>query len=380
EPLLLLGHPGGYGHWMAIGGRFIAIVTQSTPDGPKYTNLISDTPGSQGTSGGPIINLRGQVVGVVYAAESLPQFLLEPARSPTLEIAWRWTDFKALKYPLNTASVSINDARSVANEIIAKRRNVATLANPGAAPGAPQHFTPITRPEAAPYARPTHPDDAAAVDAAHKVLPGVVSVFGGGTGGTGFIISSDGYIMTNEHIAREMSNSPPGAPPPEITLYDGRTFPLRVVGSVQHGFPDVAVMKIEAAGLPVVEFGEPSRLQSGDSLLLIGHPAGYGFWIVSGGRFVESTRALGFNELRSEIPHASGNSGGPLIDLRGQVVGLLYGEPEGDLPEVKPDPLRIIWGHSEFEQAEKVNLASSVDISEALAKARAIIAAQGDVP
>ena len=134
--------------------------------------------------------------------------------------------------------------------------------------------------------------------------------------GSGFIVSSDGYILTNSHVVE-------GATQVTVRLVDQREFPARVVGSDER--TDIAVLKIAAAGLPAVRFGDPSKLKAGEWVLAIGSPFGFENSATAGivsaiGRSLPSENYVPF--IQTDVAVNPGNSGGPLFNLQGEVVGI----------------------------------------------------------
>jgi serine protease Do len=134
--------------------------------------------------------------------------------------------------------------------------------------------------------------------------------------GSGFIVSSDGYILTNEHVVE-------GASQVTVRLVDQREFPAKVVGSDER--TDIAVLKIAATGLPTVRFGDPSKLQPGQWVLAIGSPFGFENSATAGivsaiGRSLPTENYVPF--IQTDVAVNPGNSGGPLFDLQGEVVGI----------------------------------------------------------
>ena len=132
--------------------------------------------------------------------------------------------------------------------------------------------------------------------------------------GSGFIISADGYVMTNAHVVE-------GASEVYVTLTDGREFKAKIIGADER--TDVALVKIEASALPVLKTGDVSRLKVGEWVLAIGSPFGLANTVTAG---IVSAKA---RETGSDIPFIQtdvavnpGNSGGPLISIRGEVVGI----------------------------------------------------------
>ena len=137
--------------------------------------------------------------------------------------------------------------------------------------------------------------------------------------GSGFIITQDGYIVTNHHVIS-------GASSVTVTLHDGREYPATVVGSDSDY--DVAVLKINATDLQPVTLGNSSNVNVGDSVLAIGNPLGELTFSMSQGIVSCCDRAINvdgtpFNMLQVDASINPGNSGGPLMNLYGEVVGIV---------------------------------------------------------
>ena len=132
--------------------------------------------------------------------------------------------------------------------------------------------------------------------------------------GSGFIFSSDGYVMTNAHVVE-------GADEVYVRLTDKREFKARVVGSDER--TDVAVVKIEATGLPTVKFGDVGKLRVGEWVMAIGSPFDLENTVTAG---IVSAKARETGDylplLQTDVAINPGNSGGPLINMRGEVVGI----------------------------------------------------------
>ena len=134
--------------------------------------------------------------------------------------------------------------------------------------------------------------------------------------GSGVIISADGYILTNHHVVE-------GAEEIVVRLADGRELVGRLVGA--DALSDIAVLKVEAKRLPVARIGDPSRLKAGEWVLAIGAPFGFEHSATAGivsakGRAVGAEQYVPY--LQTDVAVNPGNSGGPLINLRGEVVGV----------------------------------------------------------
>ena len=132
--------------------------------------------------------------------------------------------------------------------------------------------------------------------------------------GSGFILSADGYVMTNAHVVD-------GADEVFVTLTDKREFKARVVGADKRS--DVALVKIDATGLATVRVGDVSRLKVGEWVMAIGSPFGLENTVTAG---IVSAKARDTGDLvpliQTDVAINPGNSGGPLINLRGEVVGI----------------------------------------------------------
>jgi serine protease Do len=134
--------------------------------------------------------------------------------------------------------------------------------------------------------------------------------------GSGFIISADGYILTNAHVVE-------GADEINVKLTDKREYKAKVIGADRR--TDVALIKIEGSGLPVVKFGDPNKLKVGEWVVAIGSPFGFENTVTAGivsakGRSLPQENFVPF--LQTDVAINPGNSGGPLFNMRGEVVGV----------------------------------------------------------
>lgn len=134
--------------------------------------------------------------------------------------------------------------------------------------------------------------------------------------GSGFVVSSDGYILTNAHVVEAAD---------EITvrLTDKREFKARVIGADKR--TDIALIKIQAANLPTVHLGDPNQLRVGEWVVAIGSPFGFDNSVTAGivsakGRSLPQESYVPF--IQTDVAVNPGNSGGPLFNLRGEVVGI----------------------------------------------------------
>ena len=132
--------------------------------------------------------------------------------------------------------------------------------------------------------------------------------------GSGFILTPDGYVMTNAHVVD-------GADEVIVTLTDKREFKAKIVGADKR--TDVAVVKIDATGLPAVKVGDVSRLKVGEWVMAIGSPFGLENTVTAG---IVSAKQRDTGDylpfIQTDVAINPGNSGGPLINMRGEVVGI----------------------------------------------------------
>ncbi|MEY2628879.1 MAG: hypothetical protein RL066_695 [Actinomycetota bacterium] len=172
------------------------------------------------------------------------------------------------------------------------------------------------------------PDSVAGI--AQRVLPSVVSIstrtLNGGATGSGFIIDSNGYILTNNHVISEAAQSGGSI---QVSLNDGSNYSAKVVG--RDSSYDLAVLKITATGLKALQFGDSDKIAVGDSVIAIGSPLGLAGTVTTGiisakNRAVtagESNSESSFiNALQTDAAINPGNSGGPLVDTTGAVIGV----------------------------------------------------------
>jgi putative serine protease PepD len=169
------------------------------------------------------------------------------------------------------------------------------------------------------------PDSVAGL--ANRVLPSVVSITTqAGSSGSGFIIDSSGYILTNNHVVEEAALAKAKI---VVTLNNGKEFESSIVG--RDASYDLAVLKIIANGLPALQFGDSDKVAVGDSVIAVGSPLGLSGTVTlgiisakdravtAGGSGSESSF---INALQTDAAINPGNSGGPLINTTGAVIGV----------------------------------------------------------
>lgn len=167
-------------------------------------------------------------------------------------------------------------------------------------------------------------------DVASRVLPSVVSIsvksFNGSGTGSGFVIRSDGYILTNNHVVADAAD---GNGALTVQFQNGKSMPARIVG--RSATYDLAVVKISATGLKALSLGDSDKIVVGDSVIAIGAPLGLAGTVTTGiisakNRAVTAGEDSGessyINALQTDAAINPGNSGGPLVDSTGAVIGV----------------------------------------------------------
>ena len=163
-----------------------------------------------------------------------------------------------------------------------------------------------------------------------------VNIFGqpvqAASSGSGFTLSSDGYILTNYHVVQDASSV-------QVTTYGGDTFQAQVIGG--DADYDIAVLKVSASGLQRAVLGNSDTLNVGDRVLAIGNPLGELTFSLSGGMVSSVNRAINvsgtpFHMIQTDTSINPGNSGGPLLNTSGEVVGIVsakYSSSNGKIVE-----------------------------------------------
>jgi serine protease Do len=135
--------------------------------------------------------------------------------------------------------------------------------------------------------------------------------------GSGFIISPDGYILTNNHVVDKADKV-------RVKTQDGREYTAKVVGADPPS--DLAVIKIDKSDLPFLDLGDSDRLEVGDWVLAVGNPFGLSHTLTAGIVSAKGRNGIGLNDyenfIQTDAAINPGNSGGPLVDLDGEVVGI----------------------------------------------------------
>ena len=162
------------------------------------------------------------------------------------------------------------------------------------------------------------------VEVSRPMNNGLPSFFGGPGqggivrgGGSGVILRSDGYILTNNHVINQANRI-------DVRLRNGKRYPATLVGA--DSATDLAMLKIDARGLPQAEFASSEKARVGQFVIAIGSPFGLDYTVTTGVLSAKGRGGIGANEiedyLQTDASINPGNSGGPLVDLQGRVLGI----------------------------------------------------------
>jgi serine protease Do len=218
-------------------------------------------------------------------AHAIPAAETAPLASPTRALP----DFSALVERVGPAVVNVSTVRSV---------DTATSNVPGFPPGAEgDPFYEFFKRFGMPNEGVPHPSPSMGL-------------------GSGFIITNDGYILTNAHVVE-------GATEVTVKLTDRREFKAKIVGADARS--DIATLKIDASGLPAVSMGDPNKVKVGDWVAAIGSPFGFENSVTAGivsakSRALPDSNYVPF--IQTDVAVNPGNSGGPLFNMQGEVIGI----------------------------------------------------------
>jgi len=209
---------------------------------------------------------------------------------------------------------------------------------------------------------------AASAEMIEAVRPSVVVIQNEGRGaGAGIIWRADGGILTNHHVVARNRQADI-----RVQLHDGRTFKAKVTGT--HPTLDLAMLRVEATDLPAALVGDSAKLRVGELVFAIGHPLGYLGFVTSGIVSGWGTIKIGDTGqtarfIKSDVRLAPGNSGGPLLNARGEVVGINSMILGGDLSVAIPSEVAAEWLAGQPSRRVKLGVGvQSIKLEPALAR------------
>ena len=214
------------------------------------------------------------------------------------------TEKPAPKHEATSSSCALPNFVKLAKSVSPAVVNIRTLVKPK------QVFSPFDGPDNpfSEFFRRLYPQERQAPEHNQKPVPKYL--------GSGFILSHDGYILTNAHVIKDADEI-------MVKLRDRREFKAKIIGSDKA--TDLALLKIDAKDLPVLQLGDTTHLKPGQWVMAIGSPYGLDYTVTKGiisalNRSLSSTTYVPF--IQTDVPINPGNSGGPLVDMNGSVIGV----------------------------------------------------------
>jgi len=394
DHLITVGHPAGVGNWVSSIGEFLGseVVSKSSSDSSSVPvesiELLTTLPATRGNSGSPIFDDQGIVVGVVHAGtrrESTQQSgrpIVSSYSASENQIITSSTQAVPIELALEIAArLSGNDSLLPSTSVIVPQisriitdghrdcltRAAGPLGNKiDAFSGGLPDFTALEQesltatqfddvirclpglhpvPTATKLAENRSSDALDAntqgvlTDVANSARESVVYLDLGGTAiGTGFVISPDGLILTNHHNIDGLSD------PIVAWTVDGERYVATVINSVAQ--PDIALLKISPSQpLKPLALATNTPATAGEPVVIVGHPGGMGNWVMTMGAFERSRVAfdVDLTQISESVFTAGsmgGNSGSPVLNAKGEVVGIIWSgvDPTSDRNLLDPDP------------------------------------------
>lgn len=216
----------------------------------------------------------GLIIGAIYLFMDRQRQISLPQRGPTAEI-FNAEQLKALQIP----PIQLNQP------------NLPPSANP-----------PVFQPE-----------QTIERDSIEGILGATVFISGPNSLGSGFLITPDGYILSNTHVTKDMAT-------PYVTLKDGRRFDARKIRDDPKY--DISLIKIDANGLPFLKLGDANRVYAGEPVITIGNPGGLAFTVTRGIVSFNGRMLDGVPYIQTDAAINKGNSGGPMINRNLEVIGI----------------------------------------------------------
>lgn len=365
DAILAIGQPGDLGNWVISAGHFVSYTNTTNATGGPQPTLIISAPLGPGNSGSPVITMDGNVVGVI--AGDKPWLSKGITASDNIVVDaknagyyWVVGPRQATAVPSSTLLKFVEGTPCKPNTYVQSATSTQTLNVPqnvtfsdlaklyGNYTDLLQDYKNLAS------AKSQFANYPALLTLAAKTKPSVVQidfVIKGQSAlnqsavvkgaGTGFLISSNGCVITNRHVVAKARILGDQTSQFGIQLHNGTELQATLVKLANESEPDLAILRANGSGFNALTI-DPTVPSQGAAIFTVGHPARFGSWATSTGKFAMVGQDSSGSVLKSSLPAGEGNSGSPMLNLNGAVAGVVWGGTPGN-SSIGPSDNLVVW-------------------------------------